>query len=99
MTGKRNLNSMKKGYFKIPFKLIQMDLPAYSLSIYLFLASQIEEKNPSIRDIANKLQISPATAFNYLNILLKYNIIRVIEKGGLGRNSHYAFVNPKEWRQ
>lgn len=98
MKSKYILNSLKIKYNKIPAKLFQTSLPSHAISIYCYMASCAEEFNPSVRNIAKSLTISPPTVLKYINKLLDRNIITKFQQGGSNRFTIYEFIDPKNWK-
>lgn len=97
MIGKTSINKLRKNYVKIPREIFHIELPAYSLALYVMLVSFSEDYHPSIRVLAKNIGIAPSTTKHYLDTLLKLNIIEKVEQGGLNRNNKYRFVPPAKW--
>lgn len=98
MKHKTSLNSMKKGYFKLPHKIYSMSLPATAIAIYGYLARGSEEFNPSINTISKALNLARGTTIKYLHELKNRNIIYLIQQGRERVTSKYGFSNPKDWK-
>lgn len=97
MKNKNKLNALRKGYFKLPNKIVDMNLSAVALALYSYLAKNSEEFNPSVKTMANALNISKGTVIKYLQELKDRNIIKVIEIGRERVTTKYEFVDVKEW--
>ena len=99
MKGKIYLNSLRKGYFKVPYQIKSMDLNSKSILIYMYLCSYSEDFNPSVRYLASELGISKAKVNESLDELINKGIIQLIKQGNRTKPNEYMFNSPKKWRK
>ena len=97
MQNKSKLAKLKRMYVKIPSKIVDINLSAQSVSIYLYMASCAEGFNPSIRYIGKKLLMAPGTVIKYVEELENRNIIKRISTGGIKKLNKFSFVDPSQW--
>ncbi len=97
MKNKLKLNGMKRSYFKVPNKLLDVNLPIMSVAIYVYMAKQSEDFNPSIATMAKILDVNKNTIVKYIKVLKDRNIIKLIARGGERTISKYEFVSIDEW--
>lgn len=97
MKNKINLNKMKKRFFKVPNKLLEVNLPATAIALYVYLAKMPEDFNPSLTTMCRSLKLSRNTVLKYIEELKKRNMIRMIQQGYENTLTKYEFVDTKEW--
>jgi predicted transcriptional regulator len=97
MRNKNKINSLKKGYIKVPYEVMTKGLSVTAMGLYMWLLSKSEDFEPNVVYIRRELKLSRNTVYKYLNELLENNIIRVREKGFKGRATKYELVGPKLW--
>ena len=97
MKNKKLINSIKKGYVKIPDKIFEMGLKPELIGVYCYLVKQSEEFNPSVRTIEKHLNVSRNTAGKYVQKLVDLNIIKLVKGHSVGKPAEYEFVKPNEW--
>lgn len=98
MRNKNKLNALKKAYFKVPNKIMEMGLSSTAIALYSYLAKQPEDFNPSVSIIAKSLNISKPTAVKYLKELKDRNIIHCYEPGRENVISKYEFIKVEDWK-
>jgi predicted DNA-binding transcriptional regulator len=99
MKGKTYLNSLRKGYFKVPFQIKSMGLSSKALMVYFYLCSYSEDFNPSVRYLASELGISKVTVKDCLDELVTKQIIVLLKQGNRTKPNEYMFNSPKKWRK
>lgn len=76
-----------------------MNLHAYAIAMYCYMASNAEDFHPSLEHMAKSIHISKPTAWKYIEVLIKHNMIQRYKIGGKGIVSEYLFTPPKEWKK
>jgi DNA-binding MarR family transcriptional regulator len=84
-------------YIKTPGKLYKISLSITAIGLYIYLASNREEFNPSVKVMAKALGVAPGTIEKYLKELKTRNLIKLIKPGGEKVISEYEFVPLSEW--
>lgn len=106
MMNKNALRKMKKRYIKIPSSILKIDMSCGAKVLFLYLASLPEEVYPSVKDMAQALNITKKTVYSYLDEMVDNKIIEKISDGFCVMKENeatkwsvgkYKFINPENW--
>lgn len=97
MKNKNSLNKMKRSFFKLPNRILDIGLSATAIALYSYFAKMPEDFNPSVGVISKTLKISKTTVVKYIKELKDRNIVRVIQPGGENVITKYELTRPDEW--
>ena len=90
-----------KNCFPVPNILLDMDLPASAVAVYLYLLRSADRKtdqcHPSEATIAKRLHLSRSTVAKYVRLLVERGLIitehtKIITKNGIKKNGSLLYT-------
>ena len=90
-----------KNCFPVPNILLDMDLPASAVAVYLYLLRSVDRKtdqcHPSEATIAKRLHLSRNTVAKYVRLLEELGLIitehtKIITKNGIKKNGNLLYT-------
>lgn len=98
MKNKIGMSKSKKGFIKIPNKLLKMKLSNSAIMLYFICMSFPEKFNPSKSYLTSIIKISRWTINKAFKELIDRNIIKCIRVGNRTKVSEYMFIDIKDWK-
>ena len=86
----------RSGYTKVPNKIWGLKISQKSKIIYVYLISQAESWEPSIRDIALGTGYNSDSVMRAIKELTRCNMVSTVSRGS-GLRNEYIFNDLKEW--
>ena len=86
-------------YAKAPRRVFQMGLTPFEVTIFFYLTSLDEETDPSLKNIADALDISEPTVHSSLTKLQELNMINKYHQGTIREVNKYEFTDWRQWKK